>query len=367
MIAKFFKMILFSLIILLTFVTVMVFLNILLNFIGDSLCRIYFAASILLLYLCFLFYVTGVFLKIRVFNSFYRLFKRSLKYSLPIFLSYSLPYILLKDNVIPLISHFLTISLYVIPKTKLMSYKTYPSTYKFCDGFLVEGFLIKRVHLIVQVYPSASQHTVVSRLCNFGEIFLLKYPLGSILLFKRSGLCVLYLFWKRFLKKRFLAPFKNTDPSLCYFRVLSCRELKEILGRNYVPAEHFSHLKGYSLPDLIYFPRSWKPLKYSVFMVAVRGSNILSLEKVGAKFFEVDHLPEYKLYLDENYAFLKSLCNYSRLIEYYGPDPVKANVSSEGGGFRVRILSSPAIFLEPGQLDLQLKLYSLNISMLQKG
>ncbi|MCX8188578.1 MAG: hypothetical protein N3F64_02610 [Nitrososphaeria archaeon] len=231
---------------------------------------------------------------------------------------------------------------------------------------MVEGFFIKRVHLIIQVYPSLSHDTVASRLCRFGEVFLLKYPLGFVMLFKCSSLCLSYSFWKRFLQKRFLAQFKDFVPFFCHFRILSCKEVKEILGRRYVQAE-YSNLKDFLSFDMIYFTKSRKYFKCAIFLVNSYGSNILSLEKEGAKFFEVDHFPECKLYWNGFYSFLKSLYTYSRIFEHYGFCPVKADIVREGDCFRVKILSSPPIFLEPDQLNLQLTLYSLNTSVMQKG
>ncbi len=367
MVAKFSRIILFSLTIFLAFVTVLVFLSILLHFVNDSLSRIYFFTTSTLFYFLLFSYLAYVFLRVRLFYSLYHLFRKALKYGLLISFSYTLPYTILKDSVLALILHPITVSLYVASKKNLIFFRTHFLSYKFCDGFLIEGFFVKRVHLIMQVYPSTSQDTVVNRLSRFGEVFLLKYPHGFLMLFKCSSLCISYSFWKRFLQKRFLVPFKDLVPSLCHLRILSCKEMKEFLDRRYVPAKSSLNLKGFSSVDLIYFPRSRDRLRCAFFMVGVGGSNLLLLEKVGVKCFEVDHFTGCHLYLDDLYAFLKSLHTCSRLFEYYGMCPVRANIVRNGDCFRVKILSSPPVCLEHGQLNLQLTLYSLNISMLQKG
>lgn len=274
---------------------------------------------------------------------------------------------MLKDSILALILNSITVSLYVTSKKKLILFETHFLSCRFCDGFLVEGFFMKRVHLIMQVYPSTSQNAVVNSLSRFGEVFLLKYTYGLLMLFKCSSLCISYSFWKRFLQKRFLASFKDLVPSLCHLRILSCKEVKKFLDRRYVPAESSLNLKDFSSVDLIYFPRSRNRLRCAFFMVGAGDLNLLLLEKVVVKCFEVDHFTGCHLYFDDSYAFLKSLHTCGRLFEYYGVCPVRANIVRNGDCFRVKILSSPPVCLEHGQLNLQFTLYSLNISMLQKG
>lgn len=244
------------------------------------------------------------------------------------------------------------------------------SRYKFCDGFVVEGFFIKRVNLLLQVYPSISQDNVIRRLSEYGEIFLLKCPFGFIILFKQTTLCFSFKFWKKFFLRRFLSSVKDVVPEFCHFRVLSCKEVDEILGRYYIPVEAaFLYSKNYSSQaDLIYFPKSRKSFLYAAFKADARGSNVLSLGKVNVKCFEAHGFTDYRLFYDEFYVFLKSLYVYKCLFERYSTScPVKASIIEEGSHYRIKILSSPQMSFEKEQFNLQLSIYSLSLNMLQKG
>lgn len=344
-------------------------LNLLLNIMNDSLARIYLFFTSTLTYTLALSYVTCTLFKVKVFNKIRILLQRALKYALPLTSSYLIPYIFLQNRMSALLVHVTLISLpTILSKITLGNHKITLSKNSFCDGFIVKGYIVKRIILLLQVYPLTSLDDTVNKLIKYGEIFLLKNPFGYIILFKRTTLCFSYRLWKRLFLKHFLSFSQDVVQTFCHLRVLSYKEVCEIINRLYAPVEPMSS-KNMSLFDLIYFPKNGGIQSYSIFKCDSSGLNILSIKK---RFFtneiRFDGQANFRIIYDDKYILLKSLHVFKRLVEEHGKDcHIKASLVEDDSGYRVKLLSSPQIFFEKDQLNLQLTLYSINFNLPQKG
>ncbi|MGB9727165.1 MAG: hypothetical protein ACPLZF_02040 [Nitrososphaeria archaeon] len=365
--AKFFKIISTFTI---TFFTLPFFLhvlNILLNVIGDSLARIYLVFTSILAYTLILSHC--ILSKLKVFNKIRSFLQKTITYVLPYAFSYIILYILLHDRMSAIIVHVTLISLSTIfSKITRSFHQIIFSKKSFCDGFIVKGFIVKRVILLLQLYPSTSLVDTVNELTKYGEIFFVKNPFGYIILFKRTTSCIFYRLWKRFFLKRFLSFSQDLVPAFCHLKALSYEEIGEIVNRLYTRVEPmFSKNMFYF--DLIYFPKNGSIQSCIFFKRDSSGLNVLSIKKdfssKGIKFCEQAN---FRILYDGPYILLKSLYILKRVVEDYGEDcPVKACLVEDGCGYRVKILSSPQIFFERDQLNLQLTLYSIDFKFLQKG
>ena len=337
--------------------------------VDDSLARIHLAFTSTLTYTLTLSYITCTLFKVKVFNKIRILLQKTVKYALPLTSSYLIPYIFLQNRMSALLLHVTLISLpTILSKITLANHQIMLSKNSFCDGFIVKGYVVKRIILLLQVYPSASLEDTVNKLTKYGEIFLIKNPFGYIILFKRTTLCFSYKLWKRLFLKHFLSFSQDVVQTFCHLRVLSYKEVCEIINRLYAPVEPMSS-KNMPLFDLIYFPKNGCIRSYSIFKYDSSGLNILSINKRfstnGIKF---DGQANFRIIYDDKYILLKSLHVFKRLIEEHGKDcHIKASLVEEGGGYMVKLLSSPQIFFEKDQLNLQLTLYSINFNLSQKG
>lgn len=369
MAAKLFKIIVTFTVALFTLPFFLQVLNILLNIMDDSLARIYLFFTSTLTYTLALSYITCTLFKVKVFNKIRLLLQRTLKYALPLTSSYLIPYIFLHNRMPALLVHVTIISLpTILSKITLANHQITLSKNNFCDGFIVKGYIVKRIILLLQVYPSTSLEDTVNKLTKYGEIFLVKNPFGYIILFKRTTLCFPYRLWKRFFLKHFLSFTQDVVQTFCHLRVPSYEEVCEVINRLYAPAEPMSSKNMHQF-DLIYFPKNGSIRSYSIFKRDSSGLNILSIKKrCSTNGIRFDDQANFRTIYDDKYILLKSLYVFKRVVEEHGKDcPIKASLVEDGGGYRVKLLSSPQIFFEKGQLNLQLTLYSINFNLLQKG
>ncbi|MBC7090327.1 MAG: hypothetical protein H5T50_00155 [Nitrososphaeria archaeon] len=344
-------------------------LNVLLNLIDDSLARIYLVSTSILAYTLILSYIICILFKVKVPNKIRNFLQRTIKYVLPYAFTYIILYILLHDRMSAIIIHVTLISLPTIFSKITQSYNQFPfSKNSFCDGFIVKGFIVKRIILLLQVYPSTSLEDTVNELTKYGEIFLVKNPFGYIILFKRTTSCIFYKLWKRFFLKRFLSFSQELVPAFCHLKALSYKEVDEIVNRLYIRAEPMLS-KNMFLFDLIYFPKNGGIQSCNFFKCDSKGLNVLSIKKnFPSKCIKFDEQANFRTLYDSSYLLLKSLYILKSPVEDYGEDcPVKAYLFEDGCGYMVKILSSPKIFFERDQLNLQLTLYSINFKFLQKG
>lgn len=366
---KFFKIISTFTITFFTFPFFLHVLNILLDLIDDSLARIYLVFTSILAYTLILSYIICILSKLKVFNRIRNFLQRAIKYVLPYAFSYIILYILLHDRMSAIIIHVTLISLPTIFSKITQSYhQIIFSKNSFCDGFIVKGFIVKRIILLLQVYPSTSLEDTVNELTKYGEIFFVKNPFGYIIMFKRTTSCIFYKLWKRFFLKRFLSFSQDLIPVFCHLKPLSYEEIDEIVNRLYTRAEPMLP-KNMFLSDLIYFPKNGGIQSCILFKCDSSGLNVLSIKKnFSSKGIKFDGQANFRILYGGPYILLKSLYILKRMVEDYGEDcPVKACLVEDGCGYRVKILSSPQIFFEKDQLNLQLTLYSINFKFLQKG
>lgn len=349
------------------FLTLLIFLhtlNFTLNLLGDSLARLYFVFAATVSYTYLLSYALS--LKADALHVFRRALRKVILCTFPPAASYIIFYFFLQNRSAAFTLHAVLLSLQAILKHSHV--RSSFSRNIFLDGFIVQGFIVKRFSLLLQVYPSTSPENLIPRLVKCGDLFLLKRPLGYIMLLKLSALCPSYWLWRSLLQPRLLRPVSAAIPTFCHARVLSKGEVEEFLGVRYLPVEA-SHLSERPPVDLIRFTRRGGEILCGLFKAEAGGLTLMSLKgggcagSVGSAAFK--GLP---LVYDEKYSVLKSLYTLKRLIEVHGGGcTLGAKVVEEGEGFKVKILSSPETFFERRQLNLQLSLYSLNVGMLQKG